>query len=245
MILGIAGIPARENGAQEGLAEEGPTPASLPSVVCRLPSELQASVAQIAAAGRGPYGHTPTQEIFDRHLTTFEEIYRIGAQHADVCELLYETGIRREDGARLDIGTVSSALSRARTKAVAERRGSKTGKKTSKRSRLARVEPTGDGNMTQNPRSLPEEPEYEIVLPPPPAPETSHTAIQAGSPHILSKAPATGVDYGDPREFESAASLRPTARPPSPAARGSPTNGNLANVRNAGALLNKIRNNHD
>jgi hypothetical protein len=245
MILGIVGIPAHENGAQEDLAEDEPTSAGLPSVVRRLPSELQASVAQIAAAGRGPYGHTPTQEIFDRHQTTFEEIYRIGAQHADVCELLYEIGIRREDGARLDIGTVSSAVSRARTKAAAERRGSKTGKKRSKRSRLARVEPTGDGDMTQIPRSLPEEPEYETVLPPPPASETPPTAIQGGSPYILSKAPATSVDDGNPYDIERAASLPSTARPPSPVARGSPTNGNLANVRNAGALLNKIRENHD
>jgi hypothetical protein len=245
MILCIAGTPAHENGAQEGLADERPTPASLPSVVRRLPSALQASVAQIAAAGRGPYGHTPTQEIFNRHLTTFEEVYRVGAQHADVCELLYEIGIRREDGARLDIGTVSSALSRARTKAVAERRGSRTGKKRNKRSRLARVEPTGDGDMTQIPRSLPEEPEYETVLPPPPTPEPPHTAIQGGSSYIASKAPAAGVHYGDRRELKSTVSLRRTARPPSPVARGSPTNGNLANVRNAGALLNKIRENHD
>jgi hypothetical protein len=244
MILGIAGIPARENGTQEGLAEEQPTSASPPSGVGRLPSELQASVAQIAAAGRGPYGHTPTQEIFDRHLTTFEEIYHIGAQHADVCELLYEIGIRREDGARLDIGTVSSAVSRARTKAAAERRGSKTKKKRTKRSRLARVESTGDGEMAQIPRSLPQEPEYEI-LPPSPASETPPASIQGGSPCIPTKAPATSVDDGNPHDIERAASLPSTARPPIPAARRSATNGNLANVRNAGALLNKIRNNHD
>jgi hypothetical protein len=245
MILGIVGIPAHENGAQEGMADEGTTSSSLASAVGRLPSELQAAVAQIAAAGRGPYGHMPTQEIFDRHLTTFEEVYRLGAQHADVCELLYEIGIRREDGARLDIGTVSSGLSRARTKAVTERRGSNIGKKRSRRAKLARVLTTEGSYMTPIQDSVPEQPEYETVLPPRPASETPPTAIQGGSPYILSKAPATSADDGNPRSIERAASLPSTARPPSPVARGSPTNGNLANVRNAGALLNKLRNNHD
>jgi hypothetical protein len=245
MILGIVGILAHENGTQEGLAEEGPTSASLPSVVRRLPSALQATVVQIAAAGRGPYGHTSIQDIFNLNLATFEEIYCLGAQHPDVCQLLYEINIRRKDGARLDVGTVSSALSRARLRAAAERRGSKTGKKRGKRAELARVATTEGGDMTQIQGSVPEQPEYETVLPPPPASETPPTAIQGGSPYILSKAPATDADYGNPHDIERAASLPSTARPPSPVARGSPTSGNLANVRDAGILLNKIRSNHE
>jgi hypothetical protein len=245
MILGIVGILAHEYGTQEDLAEEGPTSASLPSVVRRLPSALQATVVQIAAAGRGPYGHTSIQDIFNLNLATFEEIYCLGAQHPDVCQLLYEINIRRKDGARLDVGTVSSALSRARLRAAAERRGSKTGKKRGKRAELARVATTEGGDMTQIQGSVPEQPEYETVLPPPPASETPPTAIQGGSPYILSKAPATDADYGNPRDLESTASLPLTAWSPSPAARGSPTSGNLANVRNAGELLNKLRNNHD
>ena len=244
MILGLAGIPTRENGSQSGLAEDGPTTASLPSVV-RLPSELQASVAQIAAAGRGPYGHTTTQDIFDRHLTTFEEIYRIGAQHPDVCELLFEIGIRREDGARLDIGTVSSALSRARLKAAAEHRGSKSGEKRSKRAKLARAVTTEAGDMTPIQGSVPEQPEDGIALSLPPAPQTLPSVDRGGSQDIRPTAPATDADYGNPQNIERAASLPSKARPPSPSARGSPTSGNLANVRNAGALLNKLRNNHD
>jgi hypothetical protein len=244
MILGIVGIPAHENGAQDGLPEEGSTAASLPPTVRHLPSALQATVVQIAAAGRGSYGHTSIQDIFNLNLTTFEEIYRLGAQHADVCELLYEIGIRREDGARLDIGTVSSAVSRARLKAVAERRGSKTGKKTSKRSRLARGATT-EGGMTRIQGTVPEESEGGTVLPLSQAHETPAITIQGGSSYIAPKAPATAVDDGNPPNIESATSLPPTAWSPSPTARGSPTSGNLANVRNAGDLLNKIRNNHD
>jgi hypothetical protein len=226
-------------------AGEGPTSASLASVVGRLPSALQATVAQIAAAGRGLYGHTSIQEIFNLNLAVFEEIYRVGAQHPDVCQLLYEINIRRKDGAQLDIGTVSSALSRARLKAAAERRGSKTGEKRSKRAKLARAVTTESGDMTPIQGSVPEQPEYGIALSLPPAPQTLPAVDRDGSQNIRPTAPATDADYGNPRDLESTASLPLTAWSPSPAARGSPTSGNLANVRNAGELLNKLRNNHD
>jgi hypothetical protein len=237
MILGITGIPARENGVQEGLAEDGPTTASLPSVE-RLPSELRAEVAQIAEAGRGPYGHTTTQAIFDRNLTTFEEIYRIGAQHPDVCQILYEIGIRGENGARLDIGTVSSALSRARLKAAATPGGSKTGKNKHSHPRVA----TAEEGATQIQFSVPAKPEGGTVLPPPPASEPRPATDREIS---LSKAHETDLDHANPRHREGAESLPPTAPPPIPMARGSPTRGNLANVHDAAILLNQLRNEND
>ena len=245
MMSVMTGIPVHENGAQDSLPEESPAPASLPSVIGRLPPALQASVARIAAAGRGPYGHTSIQIIFDLNLAIFEDIYRIGAEHADVCVLLYEIGIRRKDGARLNIGTVSSAVCRARIKAAAGRRNSKSGTKKTNRSRPARIEPTGEGRRTQIARSLLEEPQYETALSPSPTPEAPHFAIQRGSPYIPSSAPATSVDAENSHDIGRAASAPSTTQPPSPVARGSPANGNLANVRNAGDLLNKIRDNHD
>ncbi len=244
MILAGAGILTNDDCTVEAPTVELPVSAKPPSVVARLPPALQASVAKIAAAGRGPYGHTPTQKIFDLHLNTFEEIYRLGAQHSDVCQLLHEIGIRRKGNARLDVGTVSSALSRARLKA-AERRDPKIGKKTTRHSTRARVSTTKERETTPIQHFLSEGPGDGTVLPAPLAPQTRPGANRDDFQSIAPKASATDADDGSSRGIEGAGSLPLTAQQPSPLARGSPPGGNLASVRNAGALLNKIRSNHD
>jgi hypothetical protein len=88
--------------------------APLPAPLGRLPADLQAGLMALGGAGRGLFGHRNTQSIFSAHLPLLEHLYDLGASHRDVAEILHSVGITRPDGAPLDVGTVSSALSRAR-----------------------------------------------------------------------------------------------------------------------------------
>jgi hypothetical protein len=63
------------------------------------------------------------QYVFDRHTAFLEELGAGGATHEDIGVLLAAVGVHRADGAPLTRGTVSSALSRARERAAAQRTG--------------------------------------------------------------------------------------------------------------------------
>lgn len=84
----------------------------------RLPPEPRQRLMQIGSEGRGVFGLTRFQSIFEGHLGLFEYLATAGATAVMIGQLLAEVGIAREDGTPLPPGTVSSALSRARERAA-------------------------------------------------------------------------------------------------------------------------------
>lgn len=98
---------------------ENETTAPADDLLARLPSQLRGALAAIAAAVRGAFGRTTTQRILDGALPTLEELYAIGAEHRDVALVLHALGIRDARGQSLSIGTISSAIHRARLKRAA------------------------------------------------------------------------------------------------------------------------------
>lgn len=61
------------------------------------------------------------QRVFDTHLAFFEVLVGKGATAAHIGKMLAEVGIKRGDGTALPLGTVSSAMSRARERRAAQR----------------------------------------------------------------------------------------------------------------------------
>jgi hypothetical protein len=88
------------------------------SYLDRLPSELRDVLIVVGRSTRGLFGTAGTQRIFDENLELFERLYRAGANHWIVSQMLHDVGVRRDDGSPLPVGTVSSAISRARLRAA-------------------------------------------------------------------------------------------------------------------------------
>jgi hypothetical protein len=101
-------VATRADGAAMALAAH--------PAIAHLPTRLRDALAEIGAAGRGPFGNASTQHIFDTALPALEALYEIGAEHRDVADILAELGITDDRGRRLSMGTVSSAVYRARLK---------------------------------------------------------------------------------------------------------------------------------
>jgi hypothetical protein len=80
----------------------------------RLPPEPRQRLLQIGNEGRGVFGVTRFQTIFEANFSLFEYLVAAGATAVMIGQLLAEVGIIRADGTPLPPGTVSSALSRAR-----------------------------------------------------------------------------------------------------------------------------------
>jgi hypothetical protein len=93
------------------------------SFLDRLPTDLRDAMILTGRRARGMFGTADTQSIFDEHLAVFERLYAAGASHLIVSRLLHEAGVRRADGSRLPTGTISSAMSRARMRALAQSAG--------------------------------------------------------------------------------------------------------------------------
>jgi hypothetical protein len=85
----------------------------------RLPTEQRDVLIGVGRGARGLFGTAATQRIFDENLELFERLYRAGASHSIVSQILHDIGVRRDDGSPLPVGTVSSAVSRARLRAIA------------------------------------------------------------------------------------------------------------------------------
>ena len=91
-----------------------------PSLLLRLPPHLAADLATIAATSKTALGDPrPVQWVVDRHLPRFEALIAAGVDHAHLSALLAEVGITDHLGRPLPIGTLSSAIHRARLKAAA------------------------------------------------------------------------------------------------------------------------------
>jgi hypothetical protein len=88
------------------------------SYLDRLSSELRDILIVVGRGARGLFGIAYTQRIFDENLELFEGLYLAGASHLIVSQMLYDVGVRRNDGSPLPVGTVSSAISRARLRAA-------------------------------------------------------------------------------------------------------------------------------
>jgi hypothetical protein len=84
----------------------------------RLPPEPRQRLLQIGSEGRGVFGVACFQSIFDANFSLFEYLAAAGATAVMIGQLLAEVGIVREDGTPLPPGTVSSAYSRARERAL-------------------------------------------------------------------------------------------------------------------------------
>lgn len=84
----------------------------------RLPPEPRQRLLQIGSEGRGVFGVTCFQSIFEAHFSLFEYLATAGATAVMIGQLLAEVGVARPDGTPLPPGTVSSALSRARERAA-------------------------------------------------------------------------------------------------------------------------------
>ncbi|TYL81650.1 hypothetical protein [Bradyrhizobium cytisi] len=84
----------------------------------RLPPEPRQRLLQIGSEGRGVFGVTRFQSIFEANFSLFDYLAAAGATAVMIGSLLAEVGIVREDGTPLPPGTVTSALSRARERAA-------------------------------------------------------------------------------------------------------------------------------
>jgi hypothetical protein len=106
------GLPPFERTHLKDDRSDGPTN----DLLARCPSPIRDALAAIADRGRGAFGHTTTQRIFDQALPTLEMLYAIGAVHRDIAQIFHALGIGDSRGRPLSIGTVSSAVNRARLK---------------------------------------------------------------------------------------------------------------------------------
>jgi hypothetical protein len=202
----------------------------VPAVLVRLPADQQAEFVALGAAGRGLFGHRRTQSIFDANLPLFDQIYSLGASHRDVAEILHALGITRKDGAPLGIGTVSSALSRAR-RAAAPRPNRSRAERPHRGPRLAF--PTGNANSAAD-KAIPAPGTSDMVTPL----HASSVPDQPGpSAHL-----ADELWSGEARHSPEPAGLfsEPRGQSPSPRAMAGDDDG-LPAVRRAGELLNRLR----
>jgi hypothetical protein len=84
-----------------------------------LPAPVQARLREIGNNARDLFGKLPDfQDIFDAQVTFFDELAAGGASQPMLGDLLAEVGIARADGTPLPVGTISSALCRARERAA-------------------------------------------------------------------------------------------------------------------------------
>ncbi|WP_128946130.1 hypothetical protein [Bradyrhizobium zhanjiangense] len=94
-----------------------PPKAGIP-LIDRLPPDRRNELIMIGREALCRFGYA-YQEVFDDHLDLFDYLAARGATAVMIGRMLSEVGIAREDGTPLPAGTVSSALSRARERAVA------------------------------------------------------------------------------------------------------------------------------
>ncbi|WMT76534.1 hypothetical protein [Bradyrhizobium sp. Ash2021] len=95
----------------------GTPPKAGKALIDRLPPDRRNELIMIGREALGRFGYA-FQEVFDGHLALFDYLAARGATAVMVGRMLAEVGIAREDGTPLPAGTVSSALSRARERAV-------------------------------------------------------------------------------------------------------------------------------
>ncbi len=83
-----------------------------------LTTELRDLMIDLGRGARGAFGTRDTQAIFDENLEVIERLYQAGASHAIVSEILKDIGVTASGGSPLPTGTISSAISRSRQRAV-------------------------------------------------------------------------------------------------------------------------------
>jgi hypothetical protein len=98
------------------MSAETPPPAGKP-LIDRLPQHKQDELIAIGREALRRFGYA-YQQVFDEHLQIFTFLAAQGATATMIGKMLAEVGIVRKDGSALPAGTVSSALSRARERAV-------------------------------------------------------------------------------------------------------------------------------
>jgi len=219
------------------------SPLDLPPSLVRLPADLHAGLLQIRTIGRGPFGRRDTQAVFDDHLPTLERVYHAGASHLDVSQVLHDIGITRGDGRPLAVGTVSSAMSRARRAAAPKPdRPSARGRSPST---LLASGPTGTGQRgtALQDRARPPEVAAGVAARPlratavtrRPEPLRDHDPLRRGSDRS---------DVGNRPPHAVTPRIEATISPT--AARGPPgDDDNSTSARAAGRLLNRLRNDDD
>jgi hypothetical protein len=84
----------------------------------RLPTELRELFIGLGRSARGVFGQRDTQSVFDENIDLIERLYQTGATHPIVAEILTDVGVTSSDGGPLPAGTVSSAVSRSRQRAL-------------------------------------------------------------------------------------------------------------------------------
>jgi hypothetical protein len=220
--------PAEPTG---GAGRETPVPAAL----VRLPADLQAEFVSLGAAGRGLFGHRRTQWIFDANLLLFDQLYSLGASHRDVAEILHAVGITRTDGVPLDVGTVSSALSRARRAGAPRPNRSRAADRPHRGPRLAF--PTGNADSAAD-KAISSPGTSGMVTP-------LHASSAPGQPGPSAHL-ANEFWSGEARHSPEPAGLfsEPRGQSPSARAMAGDDDGLLA-VRRAGDLLNRLRKNDE
>jgi hypothetical protein len=217
---------------------------ALPAPLARLPADLQAGLSLIRNAGRGLFGHRDTQSVFDDNLAILERLYQIGASHSDVSQILRDIGITRADGEPLSVGTVSSAMSRARRAAAQERR--RSGNRGRSRSGPRASVPLGaaqSGAATRGRAQLRsaasdvEQPPHASAAPEgPAAPSHDGVALAGGT--------SDRSNEGNPASQAAAPHFEAAAY--SALARASPGDAdNSTRARAAARLLNQLRNDDD
>jgi hypothetical protein len=218
-------------GQTESRFHEAPLPASL----ARLPTDLQTELIALGVAGRGLFGHRDTQNIFDTNLPLFERLYSLGASHPDVAEILHAIGITRANGTPLGVGTVSSALSRARLAAAPRPKRSRAADRPHCGPRLAF--PTGNANSAAD-KTISATPGTSGIV------TSLHASSAPGQPDPSAHL-ANELWSGEARHSPEPMGLFTEPRgPPSPRALTGDDDSLLAAQR-AGDLLNRLRKNHE
>jgi hypothetical protein len=88
-------------------------------LLARLPAPAQARLREIGQGARDLFGELrDIQEVFDAQVAFLDALATGGATHAMLGRLMAEVGIDRPDGTPLPVGTISSALCRARERAA-------------------------------------------------------------------------------------------------------------------------------
>jgi hypothetical protein len=217
---------------------------ALPASLARLPADLQAALMQISSVGRGLFGHRDTQSIFGDNLEILEGLYKIGASHFDVSQLLHDVGITRADGELLSVGTVSSAMSRAR-RAAAHERGRPGNRGRSSSGPRASVPPGAAQSGAAIPgRAQPRSAASDVARPPHAPADPEGPAAPSRGSIDLRGGTSDRSDGDNPASqpvaphFEAAAHLA--------LARASPGDAdNSTRARAAARLLNQLRNDDD
>jgi hypothetical protein len=221
------------------------SPSTLPPSLARLPADLQTALIEIRSAGRGLFGNKDTQSIFDDNLATLEQLYKLGASHLDVSQVMHDIGITRGDGEPLGAGTISSTISRAR-RASTQKHDRLSGRGRSRSGPRASVPPgvgqsgaaLHDGAQDHAAASGIAGPLHALAVlaKPDPAPHRGDTDPRRGTSDRSEGGPP--VSQTKAPHFEAAVS--------STLARASPGDGdNSVRSRTAGRLLNQLRNDDD